>query len=182
MLTITVLGGEFFNEEKQEFVTIEDVVLELEHSLVSLSKWESKFRKPFLGPKEKTTEEVFGYIEAMVTSPNFSPEVLGRLSNSNLSDIQEYISSTESATTFGEGPPSRNKPKQEIITSELIYYWMVSYTIPFECETWHLSRLFSLIQICNIKNSKPTKMSKSEIASRNRALNAQRKAKLGTSG
>jgi hypothetical protein len=116
----------------------------------------------------------------MVLNEKFPPEVFTHLSHQNLSDINDYIDSKQSATTFGQMP--RHTGRSETITSELIYYWMVSFNIPFECETWHLNRLFSLIRICNMKNSKPQKMSRSEIAQRNRDLNAQRKAKLGTSG
>lgn len=181
MLTLKVSGEEFFNEETQEFTSVDDVVLELEHSLVSLSKWESKFRKAFLGPEPKTQEETLGYVEAMILNPNVSPSVLQRLDSSHFKLINDYIDSPQSATTFNNlAPGPRGRP--EIITSELIYYWMIAFTIPFECENWHLNRLFALIQICNIKNSKQKKMSPGEIAARNHALNEQRKAKFGTTG
>lgn len=180
MLTITVLGAEHFNEETQEFTTEGDVILELEHSLVALSKWESIFEKPFLGIGEKSNEEVLGYIEAMVITPNVPAEVFSRLSQTNYDAINDYIDSKRSATWFADTP---NAPKsREIITSELIYYWMIALTVPIECEIWHLNRLFSLLKICNIKNSKPKKMTKNELAQRNSALNAQRKAQLGTTG
>lgn len=180
MLTLTILGDEFFDDETQTFVTFGDTVLELEHSLLSLSKWESEFQKPFLAPKDKTPEEIMGYIRAMVVTKDYNPEVLLKLSNSNLTEINNYIESSQSATTFGAMP--KQTGRGETITSELIYYWMIAFNIPFECESWHLNRLFSLIRICNIKNSKPTKMSHNEIAARNRELNAQRKAALRTSG
>jgi hypothetical protein len=179
VLTITVLGVEHFDEEKQEFLTEGDFILELEHSLVSLSKWESIYEKPFLGLEEKTTEEVFGYVKAMILTPNVPPEVFSRLSQANLEQINAYIEAKMSATWFSETPPPRSR---EIITSELIYYWMITFTIPIVCENWHLNRLFTLIKVCNAKNSKPIKMSRSEVAQRNRELNAQRKAQLGTSG
>ena len=180
MLTIVVLGEEFFNEETEEFETVGDIVLELEHSLFSLSKWESKFEKPFLGEDLKTPEEIMGYIEAMISDPKIPRGVISRLSQKNLDQINAYIESKQSATTFGQMP--ERKGRGEIITSELIYYWMVAFNIPFECEYWHLNRLFALIRICNIKNSDPKKMSRHEIASRNRDLNARRKAQLQTSG
>lgn len=180
MLIITVPGDEHFDEESQEFVTIGDVVLELEHSLVSLSKWESLVEKPFLGHGEKTTEEVLKYIEIMIQTPNVPPEIVHRLSQKNFTEINQYIDAKMTATWFSE---VGNKQKsREVITAELIYFWMISFNIPFECETWHLNRLFTLIKICNVKNEKPKKMSKSEIAARNRELNAQRKAQLGTRG
>ena len=175
-----VLGTEYFNEETEEFETVVDVEIELEHSLLSLSKWESKFKKPFLSGDKKTIEETNYYIEAMIISPSYPIDILFRLSEEQLNQINEYIESTESATTFGKMPEV--KGRGEVITSELIYYWMVAFTIPFECEHWHLNRLFSLIRICNIKNSKPKRMSKGEIARRNRELNDLRRAQLNTSG
>jgi len=180
MLKLTIIGDEFFDEATETFSSVGDIVVELEHSLVSLSKWESKFQKPFLGSMEKTTDEVLYYIEAMIVTPNFPPDILSKLSRKNFSEINEYIDSKQSATTFGEMP--RHRGRSETITSELIYFWMVGFNIPWACETWHLNRLFSLIRICNVKNSKPKKMSRSELAARNRELNAQRKAQLGTTG
>lgn len=182
MLRLIVSGQEFYDEINEEFVTFDDVVLELEHSLASLSKWESKFGKPFLSSSDKTDEEVIAYIEFMVLSDNLSKEVYDRISKQNLDEINDYISSEQSATTFSDTSQQRGKGREEIVTSELIYYWMLSYNVPFECENWHLNRLFALLRICNIKNSKQRKMSRSEIAARNRDLNAQRKASLGTSG
>lgn len=180
MLTILVKGNEFFNEETEEFESYGDVVLNLEHSLVSLSKWESKFEKPFLEPGQKTPYEILEYVRCMILTADFPEDVLNRLSSGNIEQINSYIESKQSATTFGEMPSK--KVKGETITSELIYYWMVAFNIPFECETWHLNRLFSLVRICNLKNSKPKKMSKHEIATRNRELNAKRRAELQTSG
>jgi hypothetical protein len=180
MLKIVVPETELFNNETQEFHNLVSFELELEHSLISLSKWESKYQKPFLTSKDKTPEEIRGYIEAMIISPIYPPDFFTRLSTGNVKSINDYIESKESATTFGTMP--ERKGQGEIITSELIYYWMVAFNIPFECEYWHLNRLFSLIRVCNIKNSKPNKMSRHEIASRNRELNAIRRAQYGTSG
>lgn len=180
MLRITVLGDEFYNEETERFSTVGDVVLELEHSLVAVSKWESKHQKPFLAPGVKTNEEIFDYVRCMILTPDYPPEVFARLSSTNLSDINAYIESPQSATTVHE--LAQKKGRAETITAELIYFWMIGFKIPFECEKWHLNRLFALIRISNVKNSKPKKMSKAEIAQRNRELNAQRKAQLGTTG
>lgn len=181
MLRITIKADEFFNEEDQTFETVDaDVVLELEHSLVSLSKWESKYEKPFLTVGKKPPEEIFGYIKAMVITPNVDLDVLHRCEQKELDRIQLYIDSSQSATTFGIMPERRGPG--EVITSELIYYWMTAFNIPWEAQHWHLNRLFALIRICNIKNSKPKKMSRHEIAMRNRELNAKRRAELGTSG
>jgi hypothetical protein len=180
MLTIIVPGQELFNEQTQEFSTTDDVVLELEHSLVSMSKWESKFQKPFLSTDDKSQEQVLGYIEAMILNRSYPKDVLTRFTQSNWDEVNAYMESSQSATTFGNMP--EHKGRGETVTSELIYYWLVAFNIPFECELWHLNRLFSLIRICNLKNGKQRKMSKSEIVERNRALNAQRKLQHGTSG
>jgi hypothetical protein len=180
MLKLIIPGTEYFNEETETFETVGDVELELEHSLVSLSKWESKFKKPFLTNDKKTANEIYCYIETMIISPIYPADALMRLSEDNINRINDYIESPESATTFGAMPDK--KVKGEVITSELIYYWMVAFNIPFECEYWHLNRLFSLIRICNIKNSKPKKMSRNEIATRNRELNAIRRAQYNTKG
>lgn len=180
MLRITITGEEFYDEVTETFSGSGDTVIDLEHSLVSLSKWESEFQKPFLSAGSKTTNEIFGYIRAMILTSEYPDDIFARLDDQNLEKINTYIESKQSATTFAEigKPPNR----KEVITGELIYYWMVSFNIPFECESWHLNRLFSLIRICNIKQSKPRKMSRSEIAARNRSLNAQRKEQLGTTG
>lgn len=180
MLIIKLQEQEFFNEELQEFETLEPVSLELEHSLVSLSKWESKFQRPFLGAEQKTPEEIFGYVEAMITTKDFPSNVFGRLRQEDLDEINDYIESKATATTFGSMP--ERKGPWEIITSELIYYWLIAFNIPFEVEHWHLNRLFALIRICNIKNSKPKKLSKHEIAMRNRELNNKRREQFQTKG
>jgi hypothetical protein len=180
MLRILISGEEVFNEKTQTFDSFEDVVLELEHSLISLSKWESEYQKPFLSDKGKTSEETFGYLKAMVVTPNGDPDALYRCSQENIEEIQAYIESSQSATTFGSMPERRGP--SEVITSELIYYWMVAFNIPFECQYWHLNRLLSLIRICNVKNAPPKKMSRNEIAQRNRDLNAKRRAELNTRG
>lgn len=182
MLRITIEGTESFNEETNEFVQASDnITLDLEHSLLSVSKWESKYETPFLMPGNKLIDEVYDYIKAMIITPDIDPNVINRCTQDNLNSIQAYIDSNQSATTFGFMPERRGQG--EIITSELIYFWMTNFNIPFECETWHLNRLFSLIKIANIKNSKPgKKMPRNEIAQRNRDLNAERKSRLGTSG
>lgn len=180
MLTITVPEEELYNEVTSEFVTTEAVVVEMEHSLVSLSKWESKWEKPFLSGKPMTAEELLSYVEYMILTPKIPPGFSRRLSQTNLVEINAYIESKQTATTFGSLP--EHKGKGETITSELVYYWLIAFSIPFDCQYWHLNRLFSLIRICNIKNSKPKKMSRNEMAQRNREINAKRKAELNTSG
>lgn len=180
MLRLIIPGTELFDEEKNEFLTIDDVTIDLEHSLISLSKWESKFQKPFLSPGDKSRDELMYYIECMIFSPGVDPAIVSNFESPQINAIQAYIESAQSATTFGEMPSK--KVRNEVITSELIYYWMVAFNIPWEAQHWHLNRLFSLIRICNIKNSKPQRMSKQDIAQRNRALNEQRRQQLGTRG
>ena len=180
MLTIVVPGTELFDDSKQEFVSRDEFILKLEHSLVSLSKWESIYEKPFLQQAEKTVDEVLGYVKAMTLTREVPEAIFSRLSEENVKAINDYIDAKMTATWFSEAPGAPQS--REIITSELIYYWMIAFQIPFECERWHLNRLFTLIRVCNIKNAKPKKMSRSEVAARNRELNAQRKAQFGTSG
>jgi hypothetical protein len=181
MLQIETGGDEFFDEETQSFITKNGLILELEHSLISLSKWESKYKRPFLDSDEKDTNEVLDYIRFMITNENPVEDPISILTQSDFEAINRYIESPESATTFGEMPEVKGR-RGERITSELIYYWLVAFNIPFEVENWHLNRLFSLIRICNLKNSQPKKMGRHEAAARNRELNARRRRELGTSG
>jgi hypothetical protein len=181
MLKLTIPASEYFDEETQEFSSSEEVTLELVHSLVSLSKWEEIHRVPFLSNKQKTQDDTLDYIWCMVITPDVERKVLDLLTQDHFKAVNDYIESPATATTFAELPGK--KVPGEVITSELIYYWMVAFTIPFECQTWHLSRLFALIRICNVKqNTKQKKMSRREIAERNMQLNAARKAEFGTSG
>ena len=180
MLHINVPGREFFNEKSQEFITIPGASLALEHSLVSISKWESKWHKPFLDSTEKTQEEVVDYIKCMTLTQNVNPDIYSILSTDNMSDINDYINDSMTATTFTESKTTSHK--KEVVTSELVYYWMIALQIPFECQKWHINRLLTLIRVCNIKNQPPKKMSKNDILSRNKSLNAARKAKLHSRG
>lgn len=178
MLTLLVpMSPEGFDEASSEFVKPEVYALELEHSLVSLSKWESFFEKPFIS-SEKSAEETIWYINAMITSENPPGNILQNLSEENFEEIQNYLEAKMTATWFSD---NRSKSK-EIITAEIIYYWMISLNIPMECQYWHLNRLLTLIQVCNEKNAPPKKMSKAEIAQKQRELNAQRRAQMKTKG
>ena len=180
MLTITIPAVELFNEETQEFFSTKEQTLQLEHSLVSLSKWESKWCKAFLSKEEKTLEETIDYIKCMTITQNVDPNVYNHLSRSNIIEINKYIEAPMTATTFYE--ETQKGRGREIVTSELIYYWMISLNIPMECQKWHLNRLLTLIRVCNVKNTPPKKRSRNEIMRRNAALNAARKKKFNTNG
>ncbi len=183
MLTIEVHTLEGYDESRQKFVAAETVRLDLEHSLVSLSKWERIFKKPFLSKNEKTSEETLSYVQLMTLTPNVPPEVFVKLTQPenahNIKAISDYINDSQTATTFKETP---GPPNHEIITAELLHYWMIAVNIPFECREWPLGSLFALIRVCNLKQSPPKKMGRQELAQRNRDLNAQRKAQMGTTG
>ena len=180
MLTITIPATEMWDEKNEKFIDIKECRLQLEHSLVSLSKWESKWCKPFLFTNDKTAEEIMDYVRCMTLTTNVSPEVYYGLTSENIKAINAYIEAPMTATHFGS--EQNGSGKREIVTSELIYYWMIALNIPFECQKWHLNRLLTLIRICNIKNQPVKKMSRKEIMSRNAALNAARRKQLGTKG
>ena len=181
MLQIKVpLTQEGWDEAKQEFVEPEYRILQLEHSLVSLSKWEARWCKAFFSKEEKTYEETLDYIKCMTITQNVNPDVYKYLTRENIAQINKYIEAPMTATCFYDDKVGKNS--REKVTSELIYYWMIALNIPFECQKWHLNRLLTLIKVCNIKNQPPKKMSKREIMSRNAALNAARKKQLNTRG
>lgn len=183
MLEITIPPFELFDEETGEFTTSKGQTLQLEHSLVSLSKWESKWCKSFFDMKPKTEEESLDYVRCMTLTQHVKPEVYAGLTKKNVDDIYNYISAPMTATTFSEDAKNvKGKINGELITSELVYYWMIALNIPFECRKWHLNRLVTLIRICNIKNQPPKKMSKKEIWSQNAALNAARRKQHNTKG
>ena len=181
MLRVNIpLGPEGFDEETGEFLEAESYVLKLEHSLLSLSKWESKWCKSFIDNKDLTTEETIDYIKCMTLNEDIDESIYNRLTNEIINQVNNYIAAPMTATTFSND--KGGKGGREIITSELIYYWMIALNIPFECQNWHLNRLLTLVRVCNIKNAPPKKMSKRDIASRNAALNAQRRAQYNTKG
>lgn len=180
MLKITIPESELYDENRSEFVMIKEQTLHLEHSLISLSKWEAKWHKPFLSKDPKTDEELLDYVRCMTTTPNVNPEIYLSIPKSVFAEINDYLEDSMTATWFSD-----NKKKtinREVITAEVIYYWMISLNIPFECEKWHLNRLFTLIEVCNVKNTPPKKMSKKDLLSRNRSLNASRRKRLNSSG
>ena len=180
MLKITIPAREMFDEIKQEFINTKEQTLQLEHSLVSLSKWESKWHKPFIDNRNLSTEENIDYIRCMTLTQNVDPEVYQYLSKENIKQINEYISDPMTATTFSN---ERSKGSgKEVLTSEILYYDMIALGIPFECQKWHLNRLITLIKVCNIKQNPPQKMSKGDIMRRNAELNAARRKQFNTKG
>ena len=177
---IVPISHEGWDEEKEEFVEARTQILQLEHSLISLSKWESKWCKPFLSTAQKTPEEILDYIKHMTLTPNVDPIVYDRLTTENFKQIDEYINAPMTATTFSKEKNSGGN--KEIVTAELIYYWMIALQIPFECQKWHLNKLLTLVRVCNIKNQPPKKMNKRDLMSRNARLNAARRQQLNTKG
>lgn len=170
---------EGWDEKKEEFVEAQYKTIQLEHSLVSLHKWESKWHKPFFGKDEKTIEETIDYIRCMTITQNVKPEVYNHLSADNVRDVNAYIDNPMTATTFSDISREKNK---EIITAEIIYYWMIALNIPQEYKKWHLNSLLTLIRVCNIKNSPPKKTSKRELTNRYAQMNAERRKKYNTKG
>lgn len=180
MLQITIPGGEFFNEATGEFTYGKEQTLKLEHSLVSLSKWESKYHKPFLTKEEKTTEETIYYIKCMTLTQNVDPEVYTRLTVENFNQIDEYIGDPMTATrVYGDEKKGVNK---EQITAELLYYWMIALQIPVEFQKWHLNRLIMLIRVCSVKNAPPKKRSAAEITKSYAQINEANRKRFNSKG
>lgn len=177
---IVPISPEGWDEKTEKFVEPKTKILQLEHSLVSLSKWESKWCKPFFSKEGMSSEETMDYIKCMTITQNVDPEVYQHLTKENIDAVVTYIHAPMTATTFSK--EQTGKTGREIITSELIYYWMIAYNIPFECQKWHLNRLLTLVRVCGIKNAPAKKRSKGEIMRNNSALNAARRAKLNSKG
>ena len=182
MLQITIPAREQWDEKKQEFIETEEYVLKLEHSLASLSKWESKWCQPFLSKKGLTEEETLDYIKCMTLNEEDVPDnIYANITSDLVYKISEYIEAPMTATWFSKENGGK-KSNNEVVTAELIYYWMIALQIPFDCEHWHLNKLLTLVRICNIKNAPPKKRSKRDILSQNAALNAARRKQLNTKG
>lgn len=179
MLQLTIPDLEVFDDKKGEFNIIKGQTIQLEHSLVSVSKWESKWKKAFLGKDPKTIEETIDYVKCMTITQNVRSEIYNNLTNENVDMVSEYIKSPMTATRLID---NRKETSKETFTSEIIYYLMITYNIPFECQKWHLNRLLTLIKVCDLKNNKPKKMSKAEIINRNIELNNQRRQQLNSKG
>jgi hypothetical protein len=180
VLRITLPAVEEWDERTESFVYSAEMTLQLEHSLVSLSKWESKWHKPFLHTTGMTDEESLDYIRCMTLTQNVPPETYYRLTGEHIKAIKSYINEPMTATTFSK--ETGGKRNREIITAEIIYYWMSALQIPFECQKWHLNRLLAFIRVCSTKNAPAKKMSKKDIMSQNAALNAARRQKFNSKG
>jgi hypothetical protein len=171
-LRLTIPASEFWDYEQQEFVTVKETTITLEHSLYSISKWESKYHKPFISDDEKSNEETLDYIKCMTITQNVDPKLYYALSAKEYKIINDYINDSMTATWFSKKP----KPNRSIITAEVIYWQMIQAGIPFECEKWHLNRLLTLLRVCAEKSQPPKKMSKNDIYRQNAALNRQRRS------
>lgn len=180
MLNITIPAVELWDERTKEFVYVKSQTLSLEHSLVSISKWESKWHKAFLTKAEKTPEETIDYIKCMTLTQNVPPEVYSYLTNENIMEVNRYIDDPMSASSVPDEKGPSNSREQ--VTSELIYYWMVALNIPFECKKWHLNRLLMLIRICNHKNQPPKKTSQRDRYKNHKAINAANRKRFHSKG
>lgn len=180
MLQLTLSTPELWDEVNERFIPPKNYSLTLEHSLVSLSKWESKWCKPFLVKKEKTHEETIDYIKCMTITQNVKPEVYELITNEHIEQVNAYIEAPMTATWFSD--EKNAVPSREQITAELIYYWMIALNVPVEFQKWHLNKLLTLIKVCNVKNQPPKKMSRSEILARNARLNEERLKQMKMKG
>lgn len=181
MLKLFIPPVQGWDEDKEEFIELEKAQeLTLEHSLVSISKWESKWHKPFLTKDVKTVEETIDYIRCMTITQNVAPEVYGRIRNEHINQVNAYIEDPMTATWFRED--NKRTRNREVITNERIYYWMITLGIPVNFEKWHLNRLLTLIRVCNEENKPKDKVSRTELINRRRAENEARKKKWNTKG
>lgn len=183
MIHIEIPETESWDEKKEEFVTTNPAVsVSLEHSLLSVSKWESRYCIPFLSNSgEMTDEQTKYYLQCMLVDESQDPSVISRIPAKELRRISEYINFRATATTFPQRTSTAGHP-HELITSELIYYWIVAFNIDFCVESWNLNRLLTLIRICTVKQEKPKPRSRAEMAAERSRLNAERKARLNTTG
>ena len=182
MLQLKISSSRWFDEAREEFVIYPATSLKLEHSLISVQRWEAKWHKSFLNAKELTQEEVMDYVRCMSLDQNVDPSVFARLTSADVEKIKAYIADPMSATTFSSY--QKNTPSRQIITAEIIYYWMTSFNIPFECAKWHLNQLLTLIRVCGIKGNPGGKIkgNSRELGKQRAALNKARRAKNGSLG
>lgn len=179
MLDIIIPATEQFDERTMQFVETKEQKLTLEHSLISISKWEAKWKISYIDTKDKTRDQRLDYIRCMSLKGDISDDVLYSIAPQEMQKINNYINDSMSATVVKNTGGSASN---QFTTSELIYSWMVGYQIPVEFEKWHLSRLLTLIKVISEENKPKKKMTPSEIAARNKALNAKNRAKYHSRG
>lgn len=180
MLTISTNGGEFFDEKTGEFRSVKGQTFSLEHSLISLSKWEAKYHRSFINNGPETEEEMIEYIRCMTITQNVDPCVYRNLSYDNVLEIKKYMEDPMTATWFSD--KQNPKSRQKTITAELIYYWMFQLNIPIQFEKWHLNRLLTLIRLCDLENAPKKKMKSKDVRKQNSELNRMRRERLGSNG
>lgn len=183
MFELTVRSAKWFNEQTSEFVVVPETRITLEHSLISLSKWESKWKKPFLGKNAShERSEFIDYIRCMTIAKNVNPLVYYAITDADIDAVKAYIDDSMTATWFSSSHKKNSPVRERVVTSELIYYWMIAHNIPAEYQKWHLNRLLTLIEVCNAESDSGKKMSPQELARRNRELNAKRRKAKNTRG
>lgn len=182
MLQVTIPAIDLYDETNNEFITIEEQVLTLEHSLASLSAWESKWCKPFLSKERMTEEESIDYIRCMTLTPNVPPEVYNAIPDKVIETVSEYISKPMTATWFSDSGKKGRQRSNEQVTAEIIYYWMIALNIPPEYESWHLNKLLTLIRVCDEKNKPAKKRSNTSILNEYAALNKIRRQQFNSKG
>ena len=183
-LRITIPGGEDYDPVQNLFYTTKETTIVLEHSLVSISKWEQKWKVPFLNNKQMTREQLEDYIKCMTITQNVDPLVYLALTQDNYKAILKYMEDPMTATIINDKNLPKGAPGRggRTITNELIYYWMSALQIPFTCEKWHINRLMTLIRVASIEQQPPKQMSKRDVMAQNKSLNAARRAKLHSRG
>ena len=180
MLQLTIPEGQLWDEASEQFIYIKETTIQLEHSLISLHKWESRWKKAFLSKEDRTFEETIDYIKCMTTTQNVNPLVYIFFKNEQIEQVNKYIADPMTATHVKKSKTVTTS--RQIVTAELIYYWMILYNIPFECRKWHLNQLLTLIDVCNAESAPKKKRNSKDVANEYRALNAARKKQLGTKG
>ena len=181
MLQVTVPGYEWYDEKTNTFGSTKETTLQLEHSLVSIHRWEQKWNKPFLGKEDKTAEQCIDYVRCMTLTQHVDPAVYNGITSDIFDRINKYIEAPMTATWFSEKDNVR-PPNREVVTSEVIYYWMISLNIPWECRKWHLNTLLTLIRVCNAKNAPKKKQNRREMMEQRTALNKARRARMNSKG
>lgn len=181
MLQLVIPESELFDSDKNEFIKVKETTLSLEHSLVSLSKWESIWHKPFISTEKKSADELVSYIQCMCLTKNVDPRIFVLLNEEQVKMVREYIEDPMTATTFRE-EPNRPQGRNQVVTAEILYYQMITYNIPMECQKWHLNKLMTLIRVCAIKSGPQKKMSPSDVMKQYSSLNQSRRAAMHSKG